>query len=351
MAQMNVLRDIAEGLSGREIAVGTTCSGLETGIMCAEALWDAINARFSTQVRVVGKFAVERNPDKQQFILKAHKDKVQHLFSDVACFEKGEAWRLKTKQMVAIPRVFLLMAGVSCIDISSENIRRKQYANCYSDASGSSGSTYELGYKQALKCTKASVSLYENVIDAAKSIKDVHGEPQMPAVEIATEDLARLGHAFEYVKVDTADYLLPQRRNRVWGSSCLGEDAETFSLRMRMSAQRMQSTTRFPLDGFLDPDLPRAKLTSDTNKKHLKVIKGVCTRKGFKASEMTMDTRASESRGPEFAGPGLLTCCRPTHPIFHLGLERLVTGQEMLAAQGVWPESSCASNFCFEDFT
>ena len=340
LAEINILRQIAKGLDGREIYVGNTCSGLETGVMCADALWRAINTRFQTQVKVVGKFAVESDRDKQRFILAAHGQNIQHLFADVACFSETEAWCLKTEMMVPIPEVFLLIAGVACTDVSGENANRSKFANCYREATGASGQTYEYGYKRAITRCKASVSLYENVADAAHHLKDQNGVPQQPAVEVVAEDLHRAGHAFEYAKLCSSDFLLPQRRNRVWGSSCLGEDAETYGLRMLMTCQRMQSTNRFLLENMLEPNLPRVKLTSDTNRKHQQMIKKICRKKGLECERMTMDMQASESRGPEFAGPSLLTCCRPTHSIYHLGLERVVRGHEMLAAQGVFADSA-----------
>ena len=58
-------------------------------------------------------------------------------------------------------------------------------------AGGESGDTYEFGYKQAVKTTKAKVSLYENVRDAASSLRDSAGCPCKPAVDVIG-DVTRL---------------------------------------------------------------------------------------------------------------------------------------------------------------
>lgn len=64
-AQYKVLQETCSSLSatGREIIVGTTCSGLETGGLALENLFNALNARFGTSVRVKVAFAAELAED------------------------------------------------------------------------------------------------------------------------------------------------------------------------------------------------------------------------------------------------------------------------------------------------
>jgi len=45
------------------------------------------------------------------------------------------------------------------------------------------------------------------------------GIPQQPLTLTVLKDLQKLGHAFFYQKIDARKYLLPQRRNRVFGCS------------------------------------------------------------------------------------------------------------------------------------
>lgn len=71
------------------------------------------------------------------------------------------------------------------------------------------------------------------------------------------KELADFDHTFEYSKVDSSHILMPQRRERVWGSSSVKVDDEAkYSLDMKMSMQRMKSSMRFGLSHLLQDDLP-----------------------------------------------------------------------------------------------
>lgn len=346
MAELHILRKIANGLNGQTIKVATTCSGLETGVMATQALFRAIGQRFGCDISVSGEFCAEVDEKKQQFILNAHGDSIKHCFGDVAGLTEETAYCVKTRQHVPIPDVFLLIAGVSCVNLSGERQDRHDYAACYADASGESGKTYQFGYKQAVLRTKASVSIYENVGDACHFLKDGEGNPQPPATATIVEDFAEFGHTFEASKVCNSMFLLPHRRMRAWGSSSFEEpDPSEYMLRMRLTIQRMQSTLRFPLRDILDPDLPETPVTADVFKQQVKIVKKLCEAKGFDFNNVCMDTASSGLRGPEWAH-GMTTCCRPTHQIYHCGLRRTLVGKEMLAVQGVCPDSffACQKN-------
>ena len=181
---------VATGLDGRTVPVGSTCSGLATTGLCVRALFQAINQRFNTNCQVSCEFAVENNPLKQEFILKAHGDKIKHVFGDVSCFEKDEAYCLKEGQLVKIPTVFLLVASPSCVNLSGQRLGRADFASCYEDDScaSASGHTYQLGYKKATETTQAEVTVYENVRDAAHSLKDRDGNACKPAVDIIRDE-------------------------------------------------------------------------------------------------------------------------------------------------------------------
>lgn len=71
------------------------------------------------------------------------------------------------------------------------------------------------------------------------------------------KDLAEFGHSFEYTKVDSGHLLMPQRRERVWGSSSLQvADANKYALEMKMTMPRLKSSARFGLSHLLQDDLP-----------------------------------------------------------------------------------------------
>ena len=105
------------------------------------------------------EFAVENNPDKQKFILEAHQDDIRHLFGDVQCFGGDEAFCLREGTTVPIPKVFLLIASPSCVNLSGQRVDRANFADCYEADSGDceSSVTYEMGYKAAAAKTEAKV--------------------------------------------------------------------------------------------------------------------------------------------------------------------------------------------------
>ena len=343
MGELEKLEKIVLGLSRNKsaVTVGTTYSGIEFGTMVTKALFAAINERFSgANVQVSGLFAAEIDPQKRQFIIDAHGADLQHVFGDVTCFgdEQEQAYCYKTEQHVSIPQCFLTISGISCVNLSGERSDRADFATCYSDGSGESGHTYRFGYKGAVERTGAQVSIYENVLDASYSLKDPDGVAQPPATEIIAEDFRELGHVFEFSKLCSSNFLVPQRRSRVWGSSCAGEDESEYGLQMRLSMLRMQGSLRFSLDDVLEKDLPKISPTATTLKEHIQSVKKLCQKRGLDVSQVTMDTAASSARGPEWTC-GMLTCCRPSHKIFHLGLQRMILGKEMLRAHGIFPES------------
>lgn len=186
--ELDKLKAMAIGLDSQTVPIGSTCSGLATAGICMKALFKAINQRFGTNVKVSCEFAVEVHPEKQKFILDAHGDEVRHAFENVNCFTQDQAFCLREKRVVPIPKVFLLVCSPSCVNLSNQRQDRAEFANCYEGGDCESAETYEYGCKQAVKKTEAQVSIYENVRDAASSLKDPQGKPCKPAVDVIADD-------------------------------------------------------------------------------------------------------------------------------------------------------------------
>eukprot|EP00435_Cladocopium_sp_Y103_P075334 s374_g56.t1 len=337
-AEYENLKHIAGGLNGSTIPIGSTCSGLGTFSLCVKALFEAISQRFGVKINISAEFAVEIDPRKQQFILSALGDSLKHLFSDVSCFKDKEAFCIKEQRVVPIPSCFLLASSPSCVNLSGQRTDRSAYASCYEDgdnkSSSKSGETYQYGYKKAIETCKAKVSIYENVRDAAHCLKDEDGNPQKAATTVIKEDLRSFNHTFEFSKFDTQNFLLPQRRERVWGSSCEGEDEVQYPLRMKITMQRFQSRTRFPLKSILEDGLPTQELANPRVKQQAKAVEKICKEQNLSLAEATLDLSTSQSRTPEWAW-NQLTCVRPSHQIWSFGKNRRITPFEMLKSHGV----------------
>ena len=86
-----------------------------------------------------------------------------------------------------------------------------------------SGVTYKQGFRDARERLSALVSMYENVRDVANHKTDKHGTKHRPEIETVVEDLELQGCHFTWRLCDTAKFLLPQRRKRVYGVASMGE--------------------------------------------------------------------------------------------------------------------------------
>ena len=157
------------------------------------------------------------------------------------------------------------------------------------------------------------------------------------------EDFEQMGHVFEYTKVDSSHLLMPQRRERVWGSSCASPPG-SYSFDMKLTMQRLKSPTRFGLGEILEPGLPACDLpTNDGFKLQMDKVKKLCEERKLCFSKATFDTSTSRSRGPEWAHD-MLTCVRPSHRVWLCGQSRYADCQEVLRSHGILAHEFCNPN-------
>ena len=149
-----------------------------------------------------------------------------------------------------------------------------------------------------------------------------------------------MGHSFSYSKVDSQRFLLPQRRNRVFGiSASLGtltqEEIKAEEKQWKKVFARLgQSPHRFSLTDIVeDMSLPATTLRP-LDAQNLAAAKANVKRKGQNASEICLHIGSSEDR-VEFC-VGSSTCIRPTHDVYYAKLKRVFTGQELLRMQGLF---------------
>ena len=115
-------------------------------------------------------FSVEKDEAKRSFLVAAHcprGEPVQfHVYSDVKCFVDGHAYCYACEREHPVKHTLdMLISGPSCKNVSKENANRKDFVECYSDGSGSSGETYQYGFEEAIKQTTPTVSLFENTLE------------------------------------------------------------------------------------------------------------------------------------------------------------------------------------------
>ena len=152
------------------------------------------------------------------------------------------------------------------------------------------------------------------------------------------EDFREIGHTFEHTKVDSCHLLMPQRRERVWGSSCTGAHDTQYPLDMKITMQRLKGPKRFTLGDVLLDDLPTCDPpVSDSFQCQLEKVKNICQERKIDFSTVTMDSSTSRRRSPEYACD-MFTCIRPSHRIWLCGHNRFAEPQELLRAHGVFAE-------------
>lgn len=149
-----------------------------------------------------------------------------------------------------------------------------------------------------------------------------------------------MGHSFCYSKVDSQRFLVPQRRNRVFGISAsqgtlTQEEINAEEKQWKMVLARLgQSPHRFSLNDILEgTSLPESKLRP-LDAKNLKAAQANAKRKGQDVNDICLHLGSSEDR-LEFC-VGACTCIRPSHDVYYAKLKRNFTGQELLRTQGVF---------------
>lgn len=121
-----------------------------------------------------------------------------------------------------------------------------------------SATTYKQGFRDARVTLSAPIAIYENVRDVMASKRDSKGVQRPPQILTVVDDFSTQGCHFTYRMCQTSKYLLPQRRQRVYGVASLSEQrpermTEEFDLAMTMMethARRDPQTPHRPHRGI-----------------------------------------------------------------------------------------------------
>ena len=104
--------------------------------------------------------------------------------------------------------------------LALRNADRAEYVGCYGQEGEEegcpSGRTYQCGFRDARRRLETPLALYENVRDVMFQRQDKNKVKHPPEIDTVESDMIAQGCAFAYLLVDTAKYLLPQRRTRVY---------------------------------------------------------------------------------------------------------------------------------------
>ena len=132
--------------------------------------------------------------------------------------------------------------------------------------------------------------------------------------------------------LDTQQYLLPQRRNRVWAASMMSTgnvDATEFEAGFRRGLESLQSGFQFP-HSVNFKDLPPQRPRSDH---HKKLIQHAVDH--YLSDDVFVDCSTTEQY--KTSAQSVLPCLTPGHPLYSTALNRYLVQEDFMAAQGLWP--------------
>lgn len=156
-------------------------------------------------------------------------------------------------------------------------------------------------------------------------------------------DLEERHHSFTFLKLDANNYLLPQRRNRVFGcstSTASGtrslDDVASENQTWKMLLNRLgtgPSQQQFSLKDMLRTDLPAQPLQAPQDITNWKLVQARVKRASNQDPTCICMHLGSSEKRLEFMKDAS-TCIRPSHDIYCSMVDRPLHPQEMLKLQG-----------------
>lgn len=132
--------------------------------------------------------------------------------------------------------------------------------------------------------------------------------------------------------LDSQNYLLPQRRHRVWGLVYLitGHDnASDVETAFKETLTALQSNFQFPTR-LMFPQKP----PQEPNNTRLESLVEIAKRKYPYSQNVIIDATSSEKWA--IMADNVIPCLTPTHGYYSTGLGRFLEGEDFLNAQGLW---------------
>lgn len=145
---------------------------------------------------------------------------------------------------------------------------------------------------------------------------DDTGVKHEPEISQVTKDMLERGGTFAWKQVDTSKYLLPQRRNRVYGVVSQQEQRVGVMEDQYVHAMELlESYARWPVDEMMfstdtGPELVLTKRVQDIVATLLEESKGI------QNLDLFLDTSTSTGRKKKESAHAMSTCLRPSHKVY-----------------------------------
>jgi len=323
------LRRKAAGICkyGRTLRVGTMCSGTDSPVAVMKALQKVMD----DNIKIEHIFSCEFDPRKQEWI-KDNFPSLELLFGDIKELKTGKAMDYKTKQVVPVPPVDVVIAGFVCKSVSLENNERKLYSNCINEVCGQTGLTFDgmMGYVQKFR---PSLVICENVKGLTTRNKG-----NEPVINDVKRTFTRAGYAFDHKVLDSRDYLLPQRRNRCWMFAYDGCENQAAVEKAGDTIVSLASEQSFDFDKLFTAAGVAKGENANLNARQKRVVRAAL--KQLKPTEhskdVVVDVAKSEDRAPVCVGAA--PCIVPNSIPYRTKTQRVLTPEQVHACQGIYPE-------------
>eukprot|EP00435_Cladocopium_sp_Y103_P063665 s286_g25.t1 len=153
------------------------------------------------------------------------------------------------------------------------------------------------------------------------------------------EDFDARGYCFEWCRLDSQEFLLRQRRNRVWATADVsrGQDSAEYGRLMLKTVRSLASEERFPFEETFDMSRPAEPnfLKTDLAKGRISIVVGKAKNNGKPDTNLFIDCATSSSWGGESAHE-VTPCIRPSHAVWSTKMGRPVHIDEMFLCQGLF---------------
>lgn len=242
----------------------------------------------------------------------------------------------RSHSVPAVAELDVFFSGTSCKDHSRLNACGKEHRGCLDrDTGGSSSYTYQHGWKGVLTNVQPPVAFFENVNTMIEHTSDSSGKKYPPAI-LAVENHAKdMGYDFAYTSVNSAFYLVRQRRNRVWGCASMQQEKSDTQWKTSWASTfvEMGSNLNFAFEDVFEEGLPLEKVF---NPNQSEAVQRALQNAGVsgKGQNLFVDVTSSEKRCE--SNVAMLPCVNPKHPVYSTQLERFVKPKEFLSCQAIW---------------
>ena len=245
------LADLASFLDQKVVPIMTVCSGLDGPADAARTLLSAIAHVQNKTIGFRHILAVECDENKIKYLLRAFTGEhaPEMLLDNVDAFLAGHGFDRVTDTQKNLPDIkpALGIVGFECDDLSSENVNKEQLASCLeTDGSGKSNHTFRAGLLKAMDRMDPGVYIWENTLPITWSRTKEDGTKARPQVEVVEKELQARGRTVEHRVFDSRRFLVPQRRNRVYGSADLGGD-EDYPAKVAATSATLENSIQMPM--------------------------------------------------------------------------------------------------------